>query len=102
MCRWSIYLTGSDVEIRFDLEDSLRRAAELGAELAARKVLEEHTQLTPWLDVERAADYLATTPAAIRSMTKRGQVRFFRSRTGRILFRPEHLDEWARGEEPEG
>jgi Helix-turn-helix domain len=53
---------------------------------------------SPWLNVERAADYLDTTPAAIRGMVKRGQVAVHRSSTGRLLFRREDLDSHAMGE----
>src|SRR6478672_6136286 len=40
----------------------------------------------PWLNVDRAADYLDTTPDAIHGMVKRGQVAVHRSSTGRLLF----------------
>jgi excisionase family DNA binding protein len=53
---------------------------------------------SPWLNVERAADYLDTTPDAIRGMVKRGQVPVHRSSTGRLLFRREDLDAHAMGE----
>lgn len=53
---------------------------------------------SPWLNVERAADYLGTTPNAIRGMVKRGQVPVHRSSTGRLLFRREDLDAHAMGE----
>jgi Helix-turn-helix domain len=54
--------------------------------------------VSPWLNVERAADYLDTTPDAIRGMVKRGQVVVHRSSTGRLLFRREDLDAHAMGE----
>jgi Helix-turn-helix domain len=53
---------------------------------------------SPWLNVDRAADYLDTTPGAIRGMVKRGQVAVHRSPTGRLLFRREDLDAHAMGE----
>jgi Helix-turn-helix domain len=53
---------------------------------------------SPWLNVERAAGYLDTTPDAIRGMVKRGQVAVHRSSTGRLLFRREDLDAHAMGE----
>jgi hypothetical protein len=53
---------------------------------------------SPWLNVERAAEYLDTTPDAIRGMVKRGQVPVNRSSTGRLLFRREDLDSHAMGE----
>lgn len=53
---------------------------------------------SPWLNVERAAEYLDTTPDAIRGMVKRGQVAVHRSSTGRLLFRREDLDAHAMGE----
>jgi excisionase family DNA binding protein len=53
---------------------------------------------SPWLNVDRAAEYLDTTPAAIRGMVKRGQIRVHRSETGRLLFRREDLDAHAMGE----
>jgi len=53
---------------------------------------------SPWLSVERAAEYLDTTEDAIRGMVKRRQVPVHRSDTGRLLFRREDLDSHAMGE----
>jgi excisionase family DNA binding protein len=53
---------------------------------------------SPWLNVDRAAGYLDTTPDAIRGMVKRGRLPVHRSSTGRLLFRREDLDAHAMGE----
>jgi len=68
------------------------------------EVLAEHRQASEqrarWLDVAGAADYLSTTPAALRALVKRGQLVPHRTPHGRVLFRPEELDDWVRGEAP--
>jgi excisionase family DNA binding protein len=54
---------------------------------------------TPWLDVDGAAAYLATTPAAIRGLVKRRQIPHHRPiGTKRLLFHRDELDAWGRGE----
>jgi hypothetical protein len=55
---------------------------------------------SPWLDVDGAAAYLSSTPSAIRSLKKRGEIPFHQAPNGRLLFRPEELDDWVRGGDP--
>lgn len=53
---------------------------------------------TRWLNVERAADYLSTTPEAIRGLVKRRQLPVHRTPSGRLLFDVVELDAWVRNE----
>jgi excisionase family DNA binding protein len=68
------------------------------AKLVADQLASSSEASSPWLNVESAALYLDTTDDGIRAMVKRGQLPVYRSPTGRLLFRREELDEWARGE----
>jgi excisionase family DNA binding protein len=70
-------------------EDDIRRV--FREELAAAQ-----TGPSGFLDVDGAADFLSTTPGAIRSMVKRGQIPFERTPNGRLLFTREELDAWVR------
>jgi hypothetical protein len=94
-------------------EDELRGlSAELGDALArfvdaiesrVQEVVHEEIERalemrSPWLDVGGAAAYAAMTPEAIRSATKRGQLRVHRGETGRLRFRIEDLDAFLRGD----
>ena len=47
----------------------------------------------PWLTVDEAAEYLRTTPAAIRKRISRKQLRAHRPEGSRIMFRRDELDE---------
>jgi excisionase family DNA binding protein len=54
---------------------------------------------SPWLDANGAAEYLSSTPEAIRALVKRGQIPHHRSsETRRLYFARTELDEWVRGE----
>ena len=57
----------------------------------------EQAPARAWFDVHAAADYLCTTPEAIRAMVKRGQLEPTR-RKPRYLFSRTTLDAWAKGE----
>jgi excisionase family DNA binding protein len=57
--------------------------------------LVEGTSARQWFDVHEAADYLCTTPDAIRALVKRGQLEPTR-RKPHYLFARETLDAWAR------
>ena len=50
-----------------------------------------------YYDVQRAADYLATTPSAIRKAEAAGKIKATRSGTGRVLFAQDALDAFAKG-----
>ena len=76
------------------MDEVLLRAAQEGARLA----LAEREEPSPWLNVKSAAVYLDTTEDAVRALVKRSQLPHFRSDTGRVLFRREELDAYARGE----
>lgn len=77
-----------------DLESLLVRAAQDGAAqaLAVRESAEG------WLDVDRAAEHLANSPAAIRALVRRRRIPFHKIE-GRILFRASELDAWVTSEE---
>jgi len=72
------------------------------AELVRAVVREElgarESEPRGWLNVESAAAYLDSTPEAVRSAEKRGQLHAHRSGTGRLMFLREDLDAFARGE----
>ena len=53
-----------------------------------------------YLNVDSAAAFLDTSPAAIRAMVKRGELPVTRTPTGRILFSRSALDAGVRGEAP--
>ena len=55
-----------------------------------------HELVTRWLNVDRAADYLSTTPEAIRALVKRRQIPVHRTPSGRLLFDAAELDGWVR------
>jgi len=76
------------------LEDVLVRAAQEGAQRA----LEAQTQSDALLTVEGAADYLSSSPAAVRALVRRRQVPFMKLPTGGIRFDRHELDAWARSE----
>jgi excisionase family DNA binding protein len=57
--------------------------------------MNEIAPAVPWLNVAGAATYLATTKDAIRGLVKRGRLPVHRTETGRLLFRPEELDDWV-------
>jgi len=69
-------------------------------EAAFRKVLEEGVgdREPGLLDVKGAAEFLATTDDALRSMVKRKQVPVVRLPNGRLRFDPVDLNAWARGQ----
>jgi excisionase family DNA binding protein len=71
-----------------DLEETLRQIVR--EEIAALV-----QPVSSWLNVEQAAEHLATTPDAIRGAVKRGQLAAHRSETSRLLFRREELAEFA-------
>lgn len=59
----------------------------------------EQTNVTPrldapWLDVDSAAEYLATSTNSVRGMVKRRQIPFHKP-NGRLLFNRRELDEWV-------
>jgi hypothetical protein len=47
-----------------------------------------------WMNVAGAATYLDTTPLGVRGLVRRHGLPVHRTPTGRLLFRPEELDEW--------
>lgn len=72
-----------------ELPDSVVEAVADG--VAARL---EGYQSRRWFGVNEAAEYLATTPDAIRGLVKRGELVPTR-RKPRLLFSREALDGWA-------
>jgi hypothetical protein len=76
-----VHLVGIDVLVREAVRTELATIA---------------TQQSPWLDVEGAANHLATTRDAIYSLVKRGEgFPVHRTPNGRLLFRAEELDDWV-------
>lgn len=70
--------------------------ARLADEVASR--LREHLSVAApaWLDVNRAAEHLATTVQAIRALVKRDAIPFHKAPNGRLLFHRDELDRWVR------
>jgi excisionase family DNA binding protein len=50
------------------------------------------TPTSPWLTIDEAAEYLRTTPGAIRKRISRRQIGAYRPEGSRILLRREDLD----------
>jgi len=48
-----------------------------------------------FLDVKGAADYLSSTPSAVRSLVKRCAIPVHRDPRGRLLFDRDELREWV-------
>jgi hypothetical protein len=87
----SVILSGLDEALVDVVREAVRQA-----------LAEQHPpeQASGWLDVKRAAEYLSTTPAAIRSLVKRREIPYRKTPNGRLLFRPEELDMWVMGGDP--
>jgi excisionase family DNA binding protein len=50
---------------------------------------------SPWLDVDRAAEYLCCSAHRVRKLVQRGAIPFHQERSGgRIFFNRRELDEW--------
>ena len=64
---------------------------------AIRAEGERVAQAPGWLDVDGAAVYLSTTPAAIRARVRRRELPS-RRLGGSVLFKPEEIDRCVRGE----
>jgi hypothetical protein len=71
-----------------------------------RRVIREELQTGPeslsirpvgFLDVDGAADYLSTSPGAVRAQVKRRQLPFCKTPQGRLLFDPAELEAHVRG-----
>ncbi len=64
---------------------------------AVRAALAEQrpVDMSPWLNVDDAAEYLRTTPDAIRAMVRRCDLPVHRTAKGRLLFRRDELDAHA-------
>jgi hypothetical protein len=81
------------------LPDELVEALEARLRSAIREELKKASgDGSPWLDVAGAAVYAVMSEDAIRSATKRGQLKSYRSETGRIRYRREDVDAFLRGE----
>ena len=86
---------GCDVNVTLEVPDEL--LPQLEQRVAAIVLAQLDRELaTRWLNVDRAADYLSTTPEAIRGLVKRQQLPVHRTPSGRLLFDPVELDAWVR------
>jgi excisionase family DNA binding protein len=65
-------------------------------EQSVERALAAHERPIGWLDAAGAAEHLAITEAAVRSLVQRREIPFSKLPNGRVRFRPEELDEWAR------
>lgn len=62
-----------------------------------RHELAEHSLVHEdgFLDVDRAAVFLASTPGAVRSLVKRDAIPFHKAPNGRLLFDRDELRSWV-------
>jgi excisionase family DNA binding protein len=63
---------------------------------AVREELARQPDRSPWLNVEDAAEYLRTSKDAIRALVRRGDLPVHRTLNGRLLFRRDELDAYAK------
>jgi hypothetical protein len=77
------------------LRDMIRSAV---AESLADQRTTPQTAASPWMDVAAVAEYTRMTPEAARAAVKRGQLKSYRSSTGRIRCRVEDVDAFLMGE----
>jgi hypothetical protein len=86
--------------MQLDIPEGLLAALEERVRQVIREEIERAASdsRSPWMDVRGAADYAAMTPEAIRSATKRGQLRVHRGETGRLRYRAEDVDAFLRGD----
>jgi excisionase family DNA binding protein len=57
---------------------------------------------SPWLTVRSAAEYLGTTPAAVRQLIRRGHLHAYRPDGGSMLLSRVEINAWVRGDDPPG
>lgn len=88
------------LSMQFEIPESLVAVLEERVRRVVREEIERagSDARSPWMDVGAAAQYAAMTPDAIRSATKRGQLRVHRGATGRLRYRTEDLDAFLRGD----
>jgi excisionase family DNA binding protein len=55
-----------------------------------------------WLTVRGTAEYLGTTPAAVRQLIRRGHLRAYRPEGGSMLLSRVEIDAWVRGDDAPG
>jgi excisionase family DNA binding protein len=65
-----------------------------------RRIVREELRAAPtgdpgFLDVNGAAEYLSSTPGAIRQLVNRGAIPVHRAPTGRLLFDRDELRAWV-------
>ena len=86
------------MSLAFTIPEELLAALEERVRRIMREEIERAGTRTPWLDVAGAAEYASMSEEAIRSASKRGQLRSFRSSTGRVRYRVEDVDAFLRGD----
>jgi hypothetical protein len=88
---WGARYKARMVTVQLDgLEEIVMRA------VADAMAAQQPTAPAGFLDVEGAADFIASTPAAIRSLVQRGEIPFHKAPNGRLLFDREELERWVR------
>ena len=86
------------VEIAVPLPETLVDA--LVARVAEQVFARLERERGGYLDVDGAAEYLASSPGAIRKLVERGQIPVHRAPNGRLLFDREELSAWVRSAAP--
>jgi excisionase family DNA binding protein len=84
------------MNLSFELSDADLDA--LAARLSER--IPQIEEGSPWLTLKPAAEYLGTTPAALRKAAQRGQIPHHQpsGERGRLYFARKDLDAWVSGE----
>jgi CRISPR/Cas system endoribonuclease Cas6 (RAMP superfamily) len=86
------------VQIALPIPEELLEELEERLRALVREELARAGKVTPWLDVNGVVEYAVLSEDAVRSATKRGQLRSYRSTTGRVRYRVEDVDAFLRGE----
>jgi hypothetical protein len=92
LVRWCLYHHYVRGIISLDgLEDTLRA-------IVREELTGARQEPTGYLSVDSAAKFLDTSPAAVRSLVKRGQLPVCKTPQGRLLFDLRALDSYVRNE----
>ncbi len=86
------------MQIALPIPDAVLKELEERLRALVREEIERVTTISAWLDVNDVAEYASMTQEAVRSATKRGQLKCHRSTTGRVRYRAADVDAFLRGE----
>ena len=86
-----------EMELSLTLPDQLLDELERRVASRVREEFARSAAPAGYLNVKSAADFLDTTPAAVRAMVKRGELPVHRTPNGRVLFSSSDLIEHVEG-----